>query len=665
MSDVKKTLSSALKPFARKVGSDIQKLQSSIFNAKCINVVEYGIDNTGTTDVTEKLNKLFKKVYDEEYNEVFFPDGTYTISAQVDIFTPKSGKLIIHSNDKNKCTINLTTSDSHGGYPAFNLTDSKTEYDFIEFDGFKFIYKDDKPISSSVFTNMNSSPESKPFKCHFYNMEIENFYAFYNFSTDAEFKNVIFKSSIINLMDSTGIFDNVVFIDTGFNADEKSYFSYNNIEVEFSDNYDKSNNFILRGYTINNIKVTGKYKFKSLVELDVDTINNLILDIKKPDVDHKPVAYENEKEMDYCFIDIRHSNPKIHNVNFDFYFGNFSDTFDSIHKYIIFDADGPISDNINIQNVQLSENLSLFKDSTICENSGCFYRYGDKRLFIGSNDKQYKSSLLYLGSVKGNPKTGTNGEDYSNNFMDPGAIYTDVASNKSGHFAYITTTNRAEDLSDGNISPYKYNESDKTFSVKFSIPLKWSNGEEVTTTNTDRLYIEKYNFDPFYAELVEVDALNKTIKFKPYKELDSATIEKLEGLSGSYDNNRVTFKYNNKMNNMKYETVPIIHSGTTENRPTENLIVGQMYFDTTVGAPLFWNGTTWIQGHNGDAKPIDTSNFATKEELNTLATKEEMNKAISAIPSTSVDTSKFVTKEELEATLSAINEKLKEIHGGN
>lgn len=36
-----------------------------------------------------------------------------------------------------------------------------------------------------------------------------------------------------------------------------------------------------------------------------------------------------------------------------------------------------------------------------------------------------------------------------------------------------------------------------------------------------------------------------------------------------------------------------IQSGTTEQRPTENLVVGQTFFDTTLGVPVFWNGTEW------------------------------------------------------------------------
>ena len=35
-------------------------------------------------------------------------------------------------------------------------------------------------------------------------------------------------------------------------------------------------------------------------------------------------------------------------------------------------------------------------------------------------------------------------------------------------------------------------------------------------------------------------------------------------------------------------------SGTSANRPTENLQIGQFYFDTDVGLPIWWNGSDWI-----------------------------------------------------------------------
>ena len=35
-------------------------------------------------------------------------------------------------------------------------------------------------------------------------------------------------------------------------------------------------------------------------------------------------------------------------------------------------------------------------------------------------------------------------------------------------------------------------------------------------------------------------------------------------------------------------------SGETADRPTERLQIGQFYFDTTLGFPIYWNGTDWI-----------------------------------------------------------------------
>ncbi len=35
-------------------------------------------------------------------------------------------------------------------------------------------------------------------------------------------------------------------------------------------------------------------------------------------------------------------------------------------------------------------------------------------------------------------------------------------------------------------------------------------------------------------------------------------------------------------------------SGTTADRPTVFLFVGRTYFDTTLGKPIWYNGTGWI-----------------------------------------------------------------------
>jgi hypothetical protein len=57
-------------------------------------------------------------------------------------------------------------------------------------------------------------------------------------------------------------------------------------------------------------------------------------------------------------------------------------------------------------------------------------------------------------------------------------------------------------------------------------------------------------------------------------------------------NNALRLYFNQIDNFAQNVTVPA--SGTTANRPTENLQVGQYYFDTSLGYPIYWNGTDWV-----------------------------------------------------------------------
>jgi hypothetical protein len=40
--------------------------------------------------------------------------------------------------------------------------------------------------------------------------------------------------------------------------------------------------------------------------------------------------------------------------------------------------------------------------------------------------------------------------------------------------------------------------------------------------------------------------------------------------------------------------VTIPNFGPSSSRPTEGLLVGQTYFDTTLNRPIWWNGSYWI-----------------------------------------------------------------------
>lgn len=40
--------------------------------------------------------------------------------------------------------------------------------------------------------------------------------------------------------------------------------------------------------------------------------------------------------------------------------------------------------------------------------------------------------------------------------------------------------------------------------------------------------------------------------------------------------------------------INVPNSGPTADRPVNALQVGQQYFDTTLGLPIWWNGSDWI-----------------------------------------------------------------------
>lgn len=81
-------------------------------------------------------------------------------------------------------------------------------------------------------------------------------------------------------------------------------------------------------------------------------------------------------------------------------------------------------------------------------------------------------------------------------------------------------------------------------------------------------------------------------------EVAAITVPSIEGLAKTTE---VVAKsvYDEKVQSLESEISALkaklaaVASGTTEQRPTENLVVGQQYFDTTLGVPVYWNGTEW------------------------------------------------------------------------
>ena len=51
--------------------------------------------------------------------------------------------------------------------------------------------------------------------------------------------------------------------------------------------------------------------------------------------------------------------------------------------------------------------------------------------------------------------------------------------------------------------------------------------------------------------------------------------------------------YFNQLNNYSQATAKP-SSGTTGNRPNQTLQIGQFYFDTTLGYPIWYNGKNWV-----------------------------------------------------------------------
>ena len=51
--------------------------------------------------------------------------------------------------------------------------------------------------------------------------------------------------------------------------------------------------------------------------------------------------------------------------------------------------------------------------------------------------------------------------------------------------------------------------------------------------------------------------------------------------------------YFNQLNNYTQATATPDY-GIKSNRPSSNLQIGQFYFDTTLGYPVYWNGTAWV-----------------------------------------------------------------------
>ena len=768
MAEFKKAIEKTLKPFARKVGSDIKGIESKVFVGKPINVVEFGIDNTGATDVTAKLNELFKKVQAEDYTEVIFPDGTYKISGPVNVMVPSDRKkyVYIHAQNRYKSKIEMhgtreQTPEGYSIYVGFQLQPENFEatttrgYN-VRFDGF-VIEGHELPVdetnlqpSTSIYAITSSQESHDNFNISEYklynftctNMEFINTYYTINLNYnifDADLRNIYIDGAECPLdlssnYSNNNSLDNITIKNckNGTNVSVKC--SVKNIDIIYDKESIFANNMPSHSfspYLMSNVSIKGFYNIATGTSvLTINTQSSTISDIR---LDLKPISVDNAYQYGSyvpSFIDFSQSSSEswlvnVSDVTFEKFEENFASVFEKVPKFAFFNTTIPLS----LHNISESDHLKFFTEKAInvtYEKSGSYnLNYNTKnesfkpRPYLGTDrnmngtDQALASifGAIYLASSKGTPLTGTKGEDFSENTAGvKGDIFTELEPEEYGHFAYVSTYENTTKVTiykiDCPITSFTYNSDDKTYTATFAELPKFKNGTMANKIVNVGSILENLESGSLEFEITAVNEDAKTLTLKPYEENKQGyafpyTID-ATGTTGDpvFANGfKIKPRKVNRMKNMTYVTVPIIHSGATENRPTEHLVVGQMYFDTTVGAPVFWNGTEWIQGNNGGS--VDTSNLATKAELAAIpannvtqddnhyfvtkyqnkklqdlynkgemdtkfATKTDVTNAIAAIPAaTPVDTSNFVTKQELDATLNAINEKLKELRGGN
>ena len=756
MADFKQAIEKTLKPFARKVGSDIKGIESKVFTGKPINVVDFGIDNTGATDVTEKLNELFRKVRDENYTEVIFPDGTYKISGKVSTFIPgdRQKYLYIHAQNRYKAILEIH-GNRDGNYTGLELRPesfTQTRGYNVKVDGFT-VNNHELPAEGSqlqsqsiygVFFTQDTDGGFNSYDYKFYNFTCTNmqynkgYYAIYmNCGIfDSEIKNIVIEGMDYSIemngqYSNNNKIENILTKNCENNISVSIKASFKNIDIVYDDEEIAKrvgNQVNITCYNLSNLSYKGYYDLGTPNDVLTiactagATISDIRLDLKPLNIDRAINDGNVPSFISLSSVDSEVDIINVSNVSFNNFDTNFAEVLNKIDYFAYFNTTIPLS----IHSVTESANLKFFQEkgvNLVYDKSGYMVESHNtmntdfiSRPFIGTDRNMNgldqaeggKLGAIYIGSSEGTPLQGK-GTDYSENTAGvKGDIFTDVDPEKYGHFAYVSTYEHTKKVTiyraESTIISLTYSEEDKLYTATFGELPRFKNGTMNGKIVNVGTVLENYDSGSSVSfEITAVDEDAKTLTLKAIREEVSGYLHpySIDGMTSKHiftTGFRIIPRKVNRMKNMTYVTVPIIHSGATENRPTEHVIVGQMYFDTTLGAPVFWNGTEWIQGNNGGT--VDTSSLATKEEIkaipaanitqddnryfvtkyqnkklqdlynkgeldNKFTTKTELQKAIAAIPAPTVDTSNLVTKEELNTTLTAINEKLKELRGGN
>lgn len=646
MANLKDALTRVLDPFIDRIAKEIATIKAGMDTTKSINVVSYGIDNTGATDVTEKLNELFLKVSKEKYQEVIFPDGTYKIENPVKIYCPEkmSRSLVIRSESTYGATILCEHTDaSQGESIGFVMTRNIPENEDgtvvnaynTTIDGFIFKVKDqdadgsnfkfigsESTISSLLFTNVKlvNLRMTNTKDCTGYNIDLVA--QCNNLTIDNVKAN--YGMYAVYLEYSYGInntISNIVSNNCTYCLSTYSYADFETVTIHFDDTVDLNNGTMANFYAnkISNFKLTGRWALnQNPLYISVGPraeISNVELDITLDDnVDH---VFSQEKPSAFIYLTSPES-AKIEVKISDLKFEKFQENFDHwIQKGAKFSW-------LNSPELSISPNgVTEYPALTLFNNLGSVDEYSSRgflnrkyeikaedsaktRIYLGydrtireeniaSTDElaDGEGSAIFFGA-NGVPYKDAKGHDYSNYTAGvAGDVFLESKPNNSGHFGYVSTyryTTKTEYLPKDDKPTSVTNNGDRTLTFGFNKFPVWVNGTLKDTPITVGSVMNVLGKGAFKVTETNVEA--KTMKCEIPETYDANVITSLDDLK--MEIYFIPDKPVNTMGVMTYETIPIIHSGPTEKRPTEHIAVGQQYFDTTLGLQIVWNGTKWI-----------------------------------------------------------------------
>lgn len=618
------------------------ELQSLTGSKKSLNVVTEGVDNTGATDVTAKLNEIFTKANTEKYDEVIFPDGIYKISDKVKILCPldRDHYLTVKSESLYGAVINCDHDESNSNVSTIGFILSCVDNGLSDYhniynttvEGFTFkVARED--ISGSYVRFISDDSD---LNANYYNFIIRNIKATNTKDSQGQivdFGKPLHNSVIDNIEANYGQYavyievegsntkiSNIISNNCTYGICSYSYVDMSNVLIHYGDDIDLVN---LSGVTfyankINDLKLTGRWNLSTNL-LNISAIastelNNISLDI----------THSGEKEYlpdgDYPVPFIKLESPnedkaeiKVNNLKFPNFVQNFAALTD---RYLFSWIDSPLL-SIAPNGVEESDKLKLFT------NLGSTDEYGAKgyvnrrfevraeenaktRIFVGRdrsirdpNNNTYRKNQLFQeeGSAiyfnaKGEPKVDVKDNDYSSYAAGiSGDLYIESDPKATGHLGYVSTYKYTTDTEYVHDKPTSVvNHGDRTMTVGFDVYPVWQNGSHAgkpVGVGAELGALGKGNFP-----IIEADPTAKTMKLR------IPEVYKADVVNAPGDFNMEIYfipgSNLNTMSNMTYETIPVIHSGPTENRPTEHLVVGQQYFDTTLDMPVFWNGTKWV-----------------------------------------------------------------------